>query len=68
MPENTPEEMPGAIAMSVQYASYGAFERGQAEMAKDGWTLEGYTVGEPGGLFRRRPVEARYLRDEWPVE
>ena len=61
-------EMPGAIEMSIQYSSYGAFERHQAEMAEDGWELEGYSVGEPRGLFRRRPVEAHYLRDEWPIE
>jgi hypothetical protein len=67
---NNGEEMPGGITMAVHYGSVGAFRKGQARMARNGWELEGFDfVGEPGGLFgRRQAVEAHYLRDAWPTE
>lgn len=66
--------MPGAIEMSRHYASYRSFERDQAAMAEQGWSLEGVHIAErPGGLLgmlgmRRREVDAHYLRDQFPTE
>ena len=66
--------MPGAIEMSRHYASYRSFERDQAEMAEQGWSLEGFHVAERAGGFlgmfgrRRREVDAHYLRDDFPIE
>jgi|GEM_PF-4786853 len=68
------EAMPGGVEMSVHYASYDEFRKGQAELAGSGWQLEGFAlVGEPAGIGRffgrgHRAVDAHFLRGRWPVE
>jgi hypothetical protein len=65
--------MPGSIKMSRHYSSQRAFRRDSDELEAEGWTLESVHELEREGPFAflglaRQPVDAEYVRREWPVE
>ena len=65
--------MPGAIKMARHYSSQRAFRRAAGSLAAEGWQLDGVHEWEREGPLSflglgRQPVDAEYVRGEWPTE